>query len=74
MTSTSSATVSTAMIPACSNSASRVTAGVAAAAVCDAAARCAVPPLPERTASTGRVLASCRATRLNLRGLPKDSR
>ena len=66
--------LSTAITPAWRNSASRVTAGVAVAAVCEAAARRATSDVPDRTASTGLVRPSRRAIRANLRGLPNDSR
>jgi hypothetical protein len=49
-------------------------AGVAAAAVCDAAACWAASVVPVRTAMTGLRAASRRASRLNLCGLPNDSR
>jgi hypothetical protein len=63
-----------ATMPACSNSASRVTIGVAADAVCEAAARCPAAERPACTVRTGMLAPACRAVRLNLRGLPNDSR
>ena len=74
MLSTSSPSVGVAMTPACPNSASRVTAGVAAAAVWDAAALAPASERPASTVSSGIERDSCRAIRANLRGLPKDSR
>ena len=63
----------TAMMPAWSNRASRVTQGVAAAAVCEAAARWPAAERPASTASTGMLAATRRAVRANFRGLPNDS-
>ena len=61
------------MIPAWANSASWVTSGVAAAAVCDAAARWPAAERPLMTVSTGIRRPTRRAVRANLRGLPNDS-
>ena len=61
------------MIPACSNSASRLTSGVAMAAVCDAAACWPASLRPACTVSTGIRAPTWRAVRANLRGLPNDS-
>ena len=61
------------MMPACANSASWVTSGVAAAAVCEAAAAWPVADLPPTTAITGIRWPTRRAVRANLRGLPNDS-
>jgi hypothetical protein len=63
-----------AMMPACPNSGPRVTMGVAAAAVCEAAARCAASERPASTVRTGMLAPTRRAVRPNLRGLPNDSR
>ena len=70
----SSPRLSVAMTPACSNSASRVTSGVAAAAVCDFAARWPSADRPPTTVSTGIWRPTRRAVVANLRGLPNDSR
>ena len=69
----SSPKLGVAMIPACSNSASLVTSGVATAAVCDAAARWPASLRPACTVSTGIFSPTRRAVRPNLRGLPNDS-
>ena len=61
------------MMPAWPNSASWVTRGVAAAAVCEAAARWPAADRPPTTVSTGIRCPTRRAVRANLRGLPKDS-
>jgi hypothetical protein len=50
-----------------------VTSGVAAAAVCDAAARRPASDRPETTVSSGIRRLTLRAVRANLRGLPNDS-
>ena len=63
-----------AMMPACANSASRVTSGEAAAAVCEAAARCPAAERPACTVRTGMWAPTWRAVWPNLRGLPNDSR
>ena len=62
-----------AMTPAWPNSASWVTSGVAAAAVCEAAARWPASDRPLITVSTGIRCPTRRAVRANLRGLPNDS-
>ncbi len=61
------------MMPACSNSASRVMSGVAVAAVCDCAARCPAVDRPAMIVSTGILRPTRLAVRANARGLPKDS-
>ncbi len=61
------------MMPAWSNSASCVTSGVAAAAVCEAAARWPAADRPPMTVSTGSLRPTRRAVRANPRGLPNDS-
>ena len=61
------------MTPACSNRASRLTSGVATAAVCEAAARWPASDRPASTARTGMLAPTRRAVRANLRGLPNDS-
>ena len=71
--STSSPRLRAAMMPAWANSASWVTSGVAAAAVCDAAARWPADERPLITVSTGIRWPTRRAVRANLRGLPNDS-
>src|SRR5512144_2068257 len=61
------------MTPAWRNSASTVAAGVAAAAVCERAARDPAGELPPFIATIGLWRESRRAIRANFRGLPKDS-
>ena len=68
----SSPKLGVAMIPACSNSASLVTSGVATPAVCDAAARWPASLRPACTVSTG-IFSPTRRRSPNLRGLPNDS-
>ena len=52
---------------------SRLTSGVATAAVCEAAARWPAAERPASTASTGMLAVTRRAVLANLRGLPNDS-
>ncbi len=72
-TSTTSPRPGTAMMPACRNSASWVTSGVAAAAVCEAAAAWPAADRPPTTVITGIRWPTRRAVLANLRGLPNDS-
>ena len=74
MVSVSSPKLFVAITPACSNSASRLTSGVATAAVCEAAACWPTAERPACTVSTGIFAPTRRAVRANLRGLPNDSR
>ena len=73
-TSNSSASESARITPACANSASTATSGVAAAAVCEATPRPPATDRPDFTATTGFVRPTRRASRANLHGLPNDSR
>lgn len=70
----SSPRVRVAVTPAWVNSARRVMVGVAAAAVCEAAARRPAAERPASTVSNGIRRATRRAVRENTRGLPNDSK
>ena len=73
--SSSSSSPSQRITPALANSASTVLSEAAISApVCELAARAPADVRPALTASTGLARATRRATRPNLRGLPKDSR
>jgi hypothetical protein len=74
-TANSSPKLSVRITPACWNRASTVTSEAASSApVCDDVALAPAAERPLLTASTGLVLATRRAMRANLRGLPNDSR
>ena len=72
--SSSSPKLAVAIMPAWSNSASRVISGAPAAAVCEAAARWPGADRPAWTVRMGILALTRRAVRANLRGLPNDSR
>ena len=73
-TSKSSSVLSTRMTPVWRNSASTTSSELARAAVCEAAPRVPGALRPLLTATIGLFPLTRRAIRLNLRGLPKDSR
>ena len=73
-TSNSCSSVSTRITPAWRNSASTATSGLASAAVCDDAARVPASDARSSPRRSACVRETRRAMRLNLRGLPNDSR